>query len=165
MKVSIELALTTREVYQLFERKISGDRLFIAAILHKFNIVINRCRQRDLLALAIYSQMEQKIIKLSQQVTDEIANFETMLAKKKDFSGAKVSYVTKFRPAIIVTNPLAMQLIKFIGIYDKLISTLKLLQLAGCFESDDVFWGNIRRCQKITNQMLSDLVLTPTTAV
>ena len=163
MKVSIELALRTREVYQLFERRINGDRLFIEAILRKFNIVINRCRQRNPLALASYQQMTQKIIKFTQQYNDEIARFEAMLTKKKDFSGTKVSYVTKFRPAIIATNPLSMQLIEFIEIYDKLIAALKLLQLTGCFESDEIFWSNTQRYQKMANQLLSDLVLTPTT--
>ena len=163
MKISIELALRTREVYRLFERRISGDRLYIAAILHKFNIVINRCRQRDPLALASYQQMIQEIIKFTQQYSDEIARFEAMLTKKKDFTGTKVSYITKFRPAIIVTNPLSMLLIEFIEIYDKLIAVLKLLQLAGCFESDEIFWSNTKRYQKMTNQMLSDFVLSPTT--
>ena len=64
---------------------------------------------------------------------------------------------------MIVTNPLSMQLIEFIEIYDKLIAALKLLQLAGCFESDEIFWGNTKRYQKIANQMLSDLVLAPAT--
>ena len=158
MKTSIELALRTREVYQLFERRISGDRLFIEAILHKFNVVMNRCRQRDPLALASYKQIEKNIIGFTQQFTDEITRFETLLAMNKDFTSSKINYVVKFRPAIIVTNPLSMQLIEFIEIYDKLIAALKLLQLLGCFESDEVFWGNTKRYQKITNQRLSNLM-------
>ncbi len=163
MKVSIELALRTREVYQLFERRISGDRLFLEAILHKFNIMMNRCRQRDPLALASYKQIKKNIIGFTQQFTDEITRFETLLATKKDFAHTKISYIPQFRPVMIVTNPLSMQLIEFIEIYDKLIAALKLLQLAGCFESDEIFWGNTKRYQKIANQMLSDLVLAPTT--
>ena len=62
-----------------------------------------------------------------------------------------------------MTNPLAMQLIEFIEIYDKLIAILKLLHLAGCFESDEAYFGNIKRPQKMANTMLSDLILAPTT--
>lgn len=163
MKVNIKLELRTREVYQLFERRISGERLFIDAILHKFNVVMNRCRQKDPQALASYKQMKQKIIEFTQQFTDEIARFETLLAIKKDFARTKVSYIPQFGPVIIVTNPLTILFIEFIEIYDKLIAALKLLQLAGCFKSDEIFWGNTKRFQKIANQMLSNLVLTPAT--
>lgn len=162
MKASIELALRTREVYQLFERRISGDRLFIEAILHKFNIRMNRCRQRDPLALAGYKQIE-KIIEFSQQFTDEITRFETLLAMKKDFAHTKFSYTPQFRPVMIVTNPLSLQIIGFIEIYDKLIATLKLLRLTGCFESDDIYFSNIKRYQTIVNQILSELLLQPAT--
>lgn len=163
MKVNIELALRTREVYQLFQRRINGERLFIEAILRKFNVVMNRCRQQKPQALACYKEMGQRIIGFIQQFTDEIVRFETLLAKKQDFASKKISYIVKFRPVIIVSNPLAIQLIEFLETYDKLIAALKLLQLAGCFESDEVFWGNTKRYQKMANQMLSKLVLTPAT--
>ena len=163
MKASIELALRTREVYQLFERRIDGERLFIEAILHKFNIVKNHCQQQHPQAQLSYKQIKQTMIDLTQQFTDEIARFETLLAKKRYFADTKVCYVVKFRPAIMVTDPLAIQLIEFIEAYDMLIAILKLLHLSGCFQSSDVFFGNIKRYQKITNQMLSSLVLAPTT--
>jgi hypothetical protein len=161
MKVSIELALRTREVYQLFQRRIDRNQLFIEAILHKFNIVMNRCRQQRPQALSSYKQMNQRITEVTQQFADEIVLFEALLAKKNDFASTKINYITQFRPIIIVANALSVQLIEFIEIYDKLIAALKLLQLAGCFESDEIFWGNTKRYQKIANQMLSTLVLTP----
>ena len=161
MKASIELALRTREVYQLFERRINGDRLFIEAILHKFNIVMNQCRQQEPLAHLTSKQMEQNIVKLIQQFSAEIAQFEALL-EKKVFAGKQANYVVQFRPTIIVTNPLTIQLIKFLEIYDKMFTILKILQLAGCFESDEIFWNNTKRYQKMVNQMLSDLLLTST---
>jgi hypothetical protein len=163
MKVSIELALRTREVYQLFERRINGDRLFIEAILHKFNIVMNQCRQQNPQAHAIYQQIHQDIVKITRHFTDEVTHFDALIAKKKDFSNTKVNYITQFRPVIIATNPLSMHLIEFIEIYDKLIAGLKLLQITGCFESDSVYWSNNKHYQKMANQMLSTVILTPTT--
>lgn len=165
MKASIELSLRTREVYKLFERKISGNRLFIDAILHKINRVINSCHNQDLRALASYNQMEQKIINLTQQFSDEIVRFETLLSKKKNFESKKVNFVIQFRPSLIISNSLAMQLIQFIETYDQLVATLKLLHLAGCFETDGLYFGNICRYQKMANQALSTLVLTPITKV
>lgn len=161
MKVSIELALRTREVNQLFQRRINGDRLFIEAILHKFNIVMNQCRQQNPQAIKTYQQIHQGIVIITQQFKDEVMHFEALIAKKKDFSNAKISYIPQFQPVIIATNPLSVQLVEFIEIYDKLIAGLKLLQLTGCFESDGIFWSNVRRYQKLTNQMLSKFVLTP----
>ena len=122
---------------------------------------MNYCRQQDPQALASYNKMKQNIIRFTQQFTDEIMRFETLLAKKKGFADKKISYVVKFKPAVIVSNPLSMQLIEFLEIYDKLIAALKILQLAGCFESDDIFWSNTKRYQKIANQMLSNIVLAP----
>lgn len=165
MKASIELALRTREVYQLFERRISGDRLFIEAILHKFNVVMYHASQHQQTPLALikYKQIENKILEFTHQFTNEVARFEILLAKKKNFENTKISYITKYQPVIIVTNPLAMQLIEFLEIYDRLIASLKLLQLAGFFESDEISWNNIKRYQKMANQMLSKLILIPAT--
>ena len=163
MQVNIELSLRTHEVYQLFERRISGDRLFIEAILHKFNIALNHSRQQPPKALTRYTAMQQTMIGITQEFNNEAVRFEGVLTKKKNFENKKISYAVKFQPSIIVTNPLAMQLIEFIEIYDKLIAIVKLLHLAGCFESDEAYFGNIKRLQKMANQMLSDLVLAPTT--
>ena len=82
MKVSIELALRTREVYQLFERRINGNQQFIGAILHKFNIILDRCRRNEPDALALFNQMEQRIVALTQQYINDTERFETLLAKK-----------------------------------------------------------------------------------
>ena len=162
MKANIELPLRTREVYQLFQRKINGDRLFIEAILHKFNTSINCCTQQNPSSPASYKQIERTILELTHQFANDITRFETLLTKKKIFEYKNISYIIKFRPVIIVTNPLAVQLIEFIEIYDRLISILKLLHLAGCFESNAACFNNIRRYQKMANQMLSTIVLTPT---
>jgi len=163
MQVNIELSPRTHEVYQLFERRINGDRLFIEAILHKFNIVLNRSRQRDQQALTRYATMQQTIIDITRQFFSEFTKFEALLTKNKSFENKKVSYTVIFQPSMIVTSSLAMHLIEFIETYDKLIAIVKLLHLAGCFASDDAYFGNIKRHQKIANQMLSNLLLARTT--
>lgn len=161
MKVSIELSLRTREVYQLFERKINGERFFIDAILHKLNRVINRCQNQEPHAVAIYNQMEQKILDIEQQFINEMVRFELLLSKKKGFESKKVNFIIQFRPSLIISNPLGLQLIQFIETYDRLMATLKLLHLAGCFETEGLYFGNVSRYQKMANQILSSLVLTP----
>ena len=161
MKASIELALRTREVYQLFERRINGNRLFIETILHQFNIIKYHCRQQHPQAQLSYQQMRQTIIGLTQHFTDESERLEALLAKKRCFSDKKICFVIQFRPTIIVTNSLTISLVEFLLVYDKLMAILKLLHLTGCIESDEVYFSNIKRFQKIANQMLSSLLFLP----
>lgn len=162
MKASIELALRTREVNQLFHRKINGDRLFIEAILHKFNIVINRCNQQNPQALTAHKQIEQKLQDLTRQFTAEITKFEMLLTKKKYFDNKTINFLSQFHLKITVTNPLALQLIELIETYDKLIAMLKFLGLAGCFKEDEIYFENIKRIQKSTNSVLSKILLIST---
>ena len=64
----LELAKST----SYLKEKIDGNRFFIDAILHKINRVINQCENQELRTVAIYNQMELKILNLKQQFTDEI---------------------------------------------------------------------------------------------
>jgi hypothetical protein len=41
------------------------------------------------------------------------------------------------------------------------MAVLKLLALAGCVETDAIYFANIKRIQKVANQWLSTLLLTP----
>lgn len=160
MKASIEIELRTREVYKLFQRKINNDRLFIQAVLHKFNTVMNRCKKQESIALVTYCQMERAIQEITQQFTDELFRFETLLSKKR-FGGGKIDFIVQFRPTVIVSNPLAMELVRLIDVYDRLMAVLKLLRLAGCFETDEIYFGNVRRYQKMVNQTLSYFIFLP----
>lgn len=103
----------------------------------------------------------KSIIDLKNKMSEDVSQFEIVFTKKSSIPISKVDYVIKFKPRVIVTNPLSLKLIEFIKVYDKLISCLKLLRLAGCFELETVYWDNVRRYQKIVNSMLSDILLSP----
>lgn len=160
MKVKIELALRTREVYQLFGRRMDENRLFIDAILHKFSIVLNACRRDVPDSLVLLNEMQQKIIHLTQHMANETKRFESLLTLKKSTLNSTINYVVQYQPVIIATNRLSLLLIEFIQAHDTLVAILKLLHLAGCFELDSDCLNNIKRYQKMANQMLSELVLT-----
>ncbi|AGN14968.1 TPA: DUF1845 domain-containing protein [Legionella pneumophila] len=159
MKAEITLNLRTREVYKLFERKISGDRLFIDVILHKMNIVIGQNRKPNPMALKMLSEMEQQLNSLTNAFSSEIRRFEELLAKKKEFKDKQINFVVQFHPKIIVCNPLSIKLAELIEVYDQLIATLKLLRLAGCFETDQAYFIHMKQKQKLTNQSLSKIIL------
>ena len=161
MKASIELALRTREVYQLFERKINGNQLFISVILHKFNQVIDGCNNQEPRSLLIYHQSEKKIRDLTHEFKKQIAKFESLLAKKRILNNSKISYTILFNPVIPTNNPLAIQLIELLEIYDSLVAILKLLHLSGCFVSTEDYYANLRRMQVVANRTLSAIIRHP----
>lgn len=165
MKASIELSLKTREVYKIFERKINGDRLFIAAILHKFNLLMRGCRQKTPGALEAFSQMKQFMVSLTYQFAMENTQLENLLQKKKPFTDKKINLITQFHPTISICNPLCIDLMEFIETYDTLIATIKILHLAGCFASDNDYYANIKRIQTLANRMMSYVILSPTTKI
>ncbi|CEK11626.1 AcaB family transcriptional regulator [Legionella hackeliae] len=159
MKAEITLNLRTREVYKLFERKISGNRLFIDAILHKMNIAIGQNRKQNSMALKMLSEMEQQLNSITNEFVSEIRRFEGLLAKKKEFKGKQINFVVQFHPKIIVCNQLSIKLAELIEVYDQLMATLKLLRLTGCFETDQAYFIHMKQKQKLTNQSLSRIIL------
>lgn len=96
MKAEITLNLRTREVYKLFERKISGNRLFIDAILHKMNIIIGQNRKQNLMALKMLHEIEQQLNSLTNAFASEIRRFEELLAKKKSLRTNKSILLRSF---------------------------------------------------------------------
>ncbi|MBA2650295.1 MAG: DUF1845 family protein [Legionella sp.] len=159
MKAEITLNLRTREVYKLFERKISGDRLFIEAILHKINIVIGRCRKQDSIDLKVLEEIEQKLNFLTQELNSESNRFEELIYKKKEFKNKQINFTAQFYQKITVSNPISMKLAELIDAYDRLIAVLKLLRLTGCFDTDKTYFYNIKFHQKLVNQLLSKILL------
>ena len=159
MQANIELTLKTREVFKLFERRIDGGRLFVEAILRRFNVVMRQCKQQVPGALVTYNQMEQDIIALTQQFGNEVSRFEAVLASQKDFGRNTINFIAQFHPTITVSTPLSIRLIEFIEIYDKLIAIIKLLHLLGFFTTDSNYCSNIKRIQKYANYMLSNVML------
>ena len=162
MQATVELALRTREVYKLFKRTINGDRLFIDAILHKFKIVMDQHKRQIPSRLIAFNEIEQAMLTLTQQFSDEISRYEKILAQRKASANKKISFIEQFHPSIIVSNALCMHLIEFFEMYDQLVALIKLLHLAGCFSSDNDYYANIQRIQTAANRMLSRVMLTPT---
>ncbi|HDU7890476.1 hypothetical protein [Legionella pneumophila] len=159
MKAEITLNLRTREVYKLFERKISGDRLFIDAILHKMNIIISRCHKQDSAAFKVLYEMEKLLDTLIQEFVSETKRFEALLFKKKEFKDKQINFVVQFHPKIIISNPTSEKLVALIEAYDLLVALMKLLHLCGCFDSNNSYLNNVRNLQKTVNKNLSHILL------
>ncbi|MBA3537879.1 MAG: hypothetical protein H0T84_14945 [Tatlockia sp.] len=79
MKANIELALRTREVYQLFERKLKRNRLFIDAIQHRINKLINLSKQQCKQSTTVLEQLKDKLTSLTTYFLAEITRLNTLL--------------------------------------------------------------------------------------
>ncbi|MCH9690049.1 MAG: AcaB family transcriptional regulator [Gammaproteobacteria bacterium] len=158
MKVTITLNLKTREAHQLFQRKINNDRLFFNAILHQLNKIARLCRKEIPGAHEHYQNIQENLNKLSQQFTDEAKCFRAMLQKEEILKNKKITFHPRLSQKVIIENPLTINLMKLIEAYDELISIFKLLHLAGCFQSTQDYYANIRRIQKIVNSALSQVI-------
>lgn len=154
MQLTIDLHLKTREVYQLFEIKISDKRFFMDAVLRKINRI-------DLLAPEIQLQIEQDLRSLITEFAQKSASLEKML--NKNIKVKSVNIIPQFYSKLTVTNKQGLLLVEFIEIYDKLISLIKLLHLAACFDSDEAYYANLRRVKKDCNRMLSQILITAKT--
>ncbi|MCH9757402.1 MAG: hypothetical protein K0U37_09465 [Gammaproteobacteria bacterium] len=158
MKVIVTLELKTHEVNQLFKRRINGERLFINAVLHKFNRITGLCQKQTQGTQETYQLIEKSMLSLTQQFSDETSRFKETLGKQKGLGDKKITITSTFHPKIAVENPLAVHLIEFIEAYDNLVAKLKLLHLAGCFRSKQDYYANITRIQKLSNRMLSKII-------
>jgi hypothetical protein len=69
-----------------------------------------------------------------------------------------LTFKTQFFPVVRLENPLAFMLVACIDQYDKLVTTIKLLHLAGCFENTQAYYANIKRIQKMVNRALSKIL-------
>ncbi|OCH99177.1 hypothetical protein A8135_07980 [Legionella jamestowniensis] len=160
MKAEITLNLRTREVYKLFERKINNDTLFIKAILHKFNKIYNACRHTST-SKSLLDSMEHQFAEGIKIFTQETTQYEQLLYKKPEFNQKKIVFTAQFHPSILITNHLGVLLVNFIDCYDKLVATIKLLHLAGCFSNDSDYYFYIKNIQKTANKILSNIIVEP----
>lgn len=161
MKAEITLNLRTREVHKLFERKISNDILFIKAILHKFNKIHSVYRQNANTSKSLLDYIEHQFLQGIQIFTHETTRYEQLLYKKPLFDQKKIDFTAQFYPSILITNHLGVLLVNFIDCYDKLVATIKLLHLAGCFSSDSDYYFHIKNIQKTANKVLSNVLMEP----
>lgn len=85
-----------------------------------------------------------------------------MLDKNKSIKAKTLKVIQQFHTKITLTNKLGFLVVEFIESYDNLISLIKLLHLAACFESDEAYYVNLRLVKKMGNRMLSRLFVTKT---
>ena len=158
MQVELTLGLRTPEVYQLFERKIGGDRLFINEVLKKFNKMRAHCHQDRQQGLELIEKTENNLLEMTRYFSTEINRFAQLL-KQKEYLANKLEFTAQYHPKIIIYNRLEILLADFLENYDQLIAHLKLLRLSGCFTSDSDFLFHLSNTQYQANNLLSSIII------
>lgn len=160
MKTSVTLELKTREAYQLFTRKIKDDRLFIEAVLHKLNKIAGQYKNRSRATEAAYHSTKQKLNKLEKQFESDTRKYQDLTQQHPILHNTTITVKAQFFPTIMIKNSLILAFIQLIQRYDALLSTIKMLHLAGCFETTPAYYANIRRVQTALNQTVGHILAT-----
>lgn len=155
MSLTIELHLKTREVYRLFELKIDEKRLFMDSVFKKINRI-------DLTAPGAHLQVEQDLRSLISEFTQKTELFEKILESSTKIKAKTIHVTPRFKTTISLTTKLGVLLIEFIERYDNLIALIKLLYLAGYFDSGKAYYTNLKHVKKMGNKILSNLLLLDT---
>lgn len=159
MKATVTLELKTREVHHLFTRTINNKHLFIDAILHKLNQIAGAYQKETPHADVPYQSIQEDLQNLTQYLADQTQSLTATLQKNPILYNKTLTFKTQFFPVIRLESPLAFTLVACIEQYDKLVTTIKLLHLAGCFESTQAYYANIKCIQKMMNCGLSRIIV------
>ena len=161
MSTLITLNLANAEVFHLFKRKTKKGAFFMTEVTQKITSLMRQVKALDVHALLALDYIQQQLIDFTQRCYDDIDKFDAMLEKKKHLQNKTIRYQSQFFPEIAFENQISNHLIELFERYDGVISRLKTLRNAGCFQNDNDYFANLRRHQRAVNQLLSELMLTP----
>ena len=90
----------------------------------------------------------------------KLDRLEGVLDKKKHLAGKTFNFAPCFYPEVDFNSSIAALLVEFFEVYDRLLSTLKILRVSQAFGNDDDYFTYLRRYFKSVNQLLSRIHLT-----
>lgn len=160
MTTTVKLTLSNYEVYRLFTREIKEGVNFYEQLMNKISSLLKYCKEGRVDAFLHLYQMNDAINNVITFCYDEIDKFEGVLEKKKYLSGKQFNFKPIHFPEVRFDSGIACTLVELFEVYDRLISQLKILRVAGCFTHDDDYFNNLRRYYKQVNRLLSELLLT-----
>ncbi|KTD23919.1 hypothetical protein [Legionella maceachernii] len=161
MKANLELTLITREVHYCFVRKVKDKRYLIPAIQHRINRLMNTSQQNNEQATLLLKEFKGKITELTDHFIAETTRFKELLQQKALFHNKPIHFIGQFRKKMILENELSPLLAYFLECYDRLVAILKLLHLAGCFNSEKDFKHTLNNYHKMANHLFCFLLFTP----
>lgn len=159
MNITMTLCIANAEVNRLFTRKMPDNTLFYDRVIQKINALYKRAREQQAYALITLNQFQVAILELTHELYDAIDNYEGLLERKKYLKGKTFSFPERFQQALNFDSSIAADLAALFEVFDRLISTMKIVRHAGCFMKDEDYWHHSRKSFRKINQLLSHIQL------
>lgn len=160
MRSIVTISLANHELATLFERRLSGNRLFMDQVTLKLGLMVRQCMDGNVQALVSLMHIQEKILNEIDYVFDETDKYQGRIDKRSNSTNRnKVEFTKHFKGKISCSNEISFNLVELFNQYDELISKLKHFLLIGGFEDRVGFFAVKSRYQKRLNRLLSEIVL------
>ncbi|STX55510.1 Uncharacterised protein [Legionella beliardensis] len=161
MTAIIRLTLVNQEAAQLFGRTLKNGHLFFERVQLKIGVLIKESFNHNAHALISLYTLYDELLHLHAHFDDEIDKFEALIEKRKKLGAKTIEFKAQFTHEMAASHGFFMVLADLIELFDKLMTTLKLLHLLGLFDSCHTLYTQKERYQRELNFFLSKLIQTP----
>ncbi|STX81581.1 Uncharacterised protein [Legionella busanensis] len=161
MTAIIRLTLVNQESAHLFSRTLKNGHLFFERVQLKIGVLIKESLNYNAHALIRLYTLHDELLHLHAHFDDEIDKFEALIEKRKNLGAKTIEFKAQFTHEMTASHGFFMVLADLIEIFDKLMTTLKLLHLLGLFDSCRTLYTQKQRYQRELNCFLSKLIQTP----
>jgi len=163
MKAIQTLKLVNKEADNIFIRTVGQEQLFMILVMSRINNLIHDCLFGKAAALIETYKINQRINDMADYFYDEIDKFEGLLERRNGLEHKKVKFISQHTHEMSVSSELSINISNLIEVFDKLISTIKLVHLSGGFDCLHSFYATKQRAQKKLNRLLSTIMQSKST--
>lgn len=161
MRATMSLKLVNKECANLLQKRLPNGDNFIERVQIKAGLLIKDSILNNAQALMTIDCLYQELNALKASFDDELDKFEGQLEKRKLLQIHPISFQSQYSHELSCSNAFSMGLAELIVLFDKLISTLKLLHHTGALTPKTAFYALKQRYQKQLNQLLGKIIQTP----
>lgn len=160
MRATIRLHLVNQETVSIFSRTLKNGDNFFERVNVKAGMLIKESVLNNAHALVAIYTLHDELTHLSAFFDDEIDKFEGQIEKRNMPGGKSIQFKVLLEQEFPCSNTFSMALAELIELFDKLISTLKLVHLAGLLDSRHTLYTLKQNYQKKLNVLLSKVIQT-----
>jgi len=166
MKAIITLELVNKSTKHIFDiKRDNQEHTLFEGIQNKVAKLFNLSREHNANALCILHEIREMIEEESSYFFDEVDRYESILEKKPCYKTTKISFDRKYKTEIKFSNAICYDLIELFTSYDKLRSTLDVMDMFGCFDKKRTYIQLTNKYQKKLNSFISKLYRVDTSNV
>lgn len=160
MRVTTTCSIVNKETAAIFKMSLKNGDNFFDRVCVKISVLIKDSLLNNAYALVTLYQLHDDMLNLCAYFDDEMDKFEGQIEKKKTLDVKKINFISQYTQDLPCSNAFSVGVIELIEVFDKLISTVKLLHLGGLLESRATLYALKQRYQKNINAFLSKILMT-----